>query len=193
MKFAIVIGSVREQRISDRLAKWIQAVASKNASEHTWELVDLKDFSLPIFAEPKPPMAGDRSALSDGVQKYLQAMDSADGFVIVTPEYNHGMGSAIKNAIDLLDFQLMKKPVAIASHGVVGGARANEQVRLVVNSNIGGLPIPASLAFRGKVGEQIDPDGVLSAGADEANLGAAKAMIESLIWHAQALKTAREK
>lgn len=192
MKFAIVIGSVREQRISDRLAKWLQAVASKNASEHTWELVDLKDFNLPIFAEPKPPMAGDRSALSDGVQKYLQAMDSADGFVIVTPEYNHGMGSAIKNAIDLLDFQLMKKPVAIASHGVVGGARANEQVRLAINSGLGGLPVPASLTFRGRVVDLIDGDGNLSDDADESNLNSAKNMIEALVWHAQALKTARE-
>lgn len=193
MKLAIVIGSVRKQRVSDRLARWLQALAQAKASDHSWDLVDLKDFDLPMFDEPKPPMAGDRPELSDGVQRYLQAMDSADGFIIVSPEYNHGISSALKNAIDLIDFQLMKKPIAIASHGVVGGARANEQVRLVVNSNIGGLPIPASLAFRGKVGEQIDPDGVLSAGADEANLGAAKAMIESLIWHAQALKTAREK
>lgn len=192
MKFAIVIGSIRENRVSDRLAAWLAAVAQEVAPDHTWEIVDLKALALPMFAEALPPMAGQRGTLPDSVTRYLHAMNEADGFVIVTPEYNHGMSSALKNAIDLLDYQLMKKPVAIASHGVVGGARANEHVRLVINSNLGGLPVPAGLTFYGKVGELISETGELSDKADPANDHAARGMLESLIWHAAALKTARE-
>lgn len=193
MKFAIVVGSVRQNRVTDRQAKWIQKLASTVAGDHSWELVDLKEYNLPIFDEPMPPMANQRPELAAGTKRYLESMEAADGFVIITPEYNHGMPSALKNAIDLLDYQLMKKPVAIASHGVVGGARANEHVRMVINSNLGGLPVPTGLTFCGRVDELISEDGTLSDKADAANEKSARAMIESLVWHAAALKTARER
>lgn len=193
MKFAIVVGSVRQNRVTDRQAKWIQKLASTVAGDHSWELADLKGYDLPMFDEPLPPMANQRPELADGTKRYLEAMGAADGFIIVTPEYNHGMPSALKNAIDLLDYQLMKKPVAIASHGVVGGARANEHVRMVINSNLGGLPVPTGLTFYGRVDELISEDGTLSDKADAANEKSARAMIESLVWHAAALKTARER
>lgn len=191
MKFAIVIGSARENRVSDRQAKWLKSVAEDIASDHEWNLVDLKEYDLPLMEEPLPPMAGKRPELTDAQNDYLKVMDEADGFIMVTPEYNHGMPAVLKNAIDTLDYQLIKKPVAIASHGVVGGARANEQVRLVVNSNLGGLPIPQSGTFFGVLSDLIDENGVLSS-KDSFNHKHAVGMIESLVWHAAALKTARE-
>ncbi len=192
MKLAVVVGSTRENRVSLRQAKWTLNEAKKLASEHEWELVDLKDFDLPFMTEPLPPMANHRPELDEGTKRYLEKMNQADGFIIVTPEYNHGMPAPLKNAIDLIDYQLMKKPVAVVSHGVVGGARANEQVRLIVNSNLGGLPVPASHTFFGKVDELISEDGELVEG-QEANEKAAHHVIENLVWHADALKIAREK
>ena len=191
MKFAIVIGSARENRVSDRQAKWLKSVAEDIASDHEWNLVDLKEYDLPLMEEPLPPMAGKRPELTDAQNDYLKVMGEADGFIMVTPEYNHGMPAVLKNAIDTLDYQLMKKPVAIASHGVVGGARANEQVRLVINSNLGGLPIPQSGTFFGTLSDLIDENGVLSS-EDRFNHKHAVGMIESLMWYAAALKTARE-
>lgn len=192
MKLAIVVGSTRENRVSLRQAKWVLNEANDIAGEHDWELVDLQEFDLPFMREPFSPMDNRRPELSEGTKVYLEKMAAADGFIIVTPEYNHGMPAALKNAIDLLDYQLVKKPVGIMSHGVVGGARANEQVRLVVNSSLGGLPIPASHTFYGKVGELITEDGVIVEG-QEINKRAAHRVIESLVWYADALKTAREK
>lgn len=192
MKLAIVVGSTRENRVSDRQAKWLKRVGEEVASEHKWELVDLKEFDLPFMTEPLPPMAGQRPELNVDTQKYLQVMGEADGFILVTPEYNHGTSAVLKNAIDLLDYQFIKKPVAIASHGVVGGARANEQVRLVVNSNLGAVPIPASITFSDRVAEHISDDGTL-AKADEAKEASAKNLVEELVWYADALKTARQK
>ena len=193
MKLGIIIGSTRQNRSSARLATWIHHVAQEAAADDEWQLIDLKDYDLPQFDEPLPPMAGQRPTLSEGTVRYLEAMTACDGFLIVTPEYNHGMPSALKNAIGLLDYQLMKKPVAIASHGVVGGSRANEQVRLVINSNLGGVPVPTGLTFYGKVNDMISEAGELSTDADPANTASAKKMIESLVWYADALRAAREK
>lgn len=191
MKIAIVIGSTREGRVTPRLAQWVKKTADETASEYEWSVVDLKQFDLPLLDEPLPPMAGQRPELSDGTRQYLAAMAAADAFVMVTPEYNHGMPAVLKNAIDLIDYQLMKKPVAIVSHGVVGGARAQEQLRLVVNSNLGAVPVPSGVTFYGKVQELIADDGVLAAGHED-NERALHGMIESLVWYAGALRVARE-
>ncbi len=191
MKLAVIVGSTRAERVSDRQAKWTLNEAKKISGEHEWELIDLKEFDLPFMTEPLPPMAGKRPELDEGTKKYLEKMGEADGFIIVTPEYNHGIPAPLKNAIDLLDYQLIKKPVAIVSHGVVGGSRANEQVRLIVNSNLGAVPVPASHTFFGKIQELISEDGVIVEG-QEVNEQAVHGVIESLVWYADALKTARE-
>ncbi len=192
MKLAIIIGSIRENRLAPRLAEWVAKSAVQQVSEHEWNLVDLKEFELPMFDEPFPPMSGKRPELSDGTKLYLEKMAEADGFIFVVSEYNHGMTSSLKNAIDLLDYQLQRKPVAIVSHGVVGGARANEQVRLVVNSSLGAVPISNSLTFFGKVSELISEDGELL-NNNEVNENSLHSLIENLVWYADALKVAREK
>lgn len=190
MKLGIVIGSTRQSRVTPRVAVWVEKTAKDTASDTEWSLIDLAEYDLPIMTEPLPPMAGERPELSDGTKRYLQDMNDVDGFVFITPEYNHGIPAALKNAIDLLDYQLMRKPVAIVSHGSVGGARANEQLRLVVNSNLGGLPIPQSVTFYGRVPELIAEDGVLAEG-NEGTQSALNDTVESLVWYARALKAAR--
>lgn len=192
MKFAIVVGSIRQNRVSDRMAKWVQKTAQSIAPEHEWALVDLKDYQLPLFDEPMPPMSGQRPKLSDNVKRYLAAMGEVDGFVFVTPEYNHSTSSALLNAIDLLDFQLMKKPVMVAGHGVVGGARAIAHIKTIVNSNLGAVPMPTGFPMTDKVVDIISEDGDL-AGEYERYAVALTKQLEMLLWYADALKTAREK
>ncbi len=192
MKFAIVIGSIRQNRVSDRMARWVQKTAQEAAPEHEWELIDLKEYDLPIFDEPMPPMSGQRPELSDDVKRYLAAMNEADGFIVVTPEYNHSTSSALLNAIDLLDYQLMKKPVMVAGHGVVGGARAIAHIKTIVNSNLGAVPMPTGFPITDKVVDIISEDGDL-AGEYERYGAALTKQLETLLWYGEALKTAREK
>lgn len=191
MKIAIVVGSTREGRVSDRMAKWVQAAGQAMAGEHEWELVDLRDYDLPMLNEPLPPMAGQRPELAEGTKRYLEAMGAADGFVLVTPEYNHGVSAVLKNAIDLLDFQLMKKPVALAGHGVVGGARAIAQLKTIVNSNLGAVPMPGGLTISDQVAEIISDGGALAEDSEHHGKSLEK-LLETLLWYAAALKTARE-
>lgn len=191
MKIGIIIGSTRQGRVTNRLAKWVARAAEQQYEKHEWTMIDLQAFDLPLFDEPKSPQGNPHREVGEQVATYLEAMDPMDAFVVVTPEYNHGLPSALKNAFDLLDHQLVKKPVAIVSHGVVGGARANEQVRLIVNSSLGAVPIPASVTFFGIVAELIDDEGILVDG-QEMNQRKLSGLLEQLLWYASALKVARE-
>ncbi len=69
---------------------------------------------------------------SDEIRRFGETIDRADGYVIVTPEYNHGYSAVLKNAIDHTFPEWNHKPVTFVSWGNVGGARAVEQLRLVM-------------------------------------------------------------
>ncbi len=187
MKILVVSGSSREGRATPQIANWVMKYASQVEGAE-FELVDLVSFDLPVFSEGMPPQYNQNRELSGGVKDWVEKMGEADGYVIITPEYNHGMPGSLKNAIDYLDYQLKRKPVAIVSHGVVGGARANEQLRSVVNSTLGAVPISESVTLIGMVGmgQVFGEDGEVN----EAHAGAKQAldgMLESIVWYTQKL------
>jgi NAD(P)H-dependent FMN reductase len=93
-----------------------------------FELVDIKDFNLPLLDEPVPPSMGQYSKPHTKV--WAAKISSFDGYVFVTPEYNHGISGALKNAIDFLFAEWNNKAAGFVSYGSVGGARAMEQLRL---------------------------------------------------------------
>lgn len=194
MKIQIVSGSTREGRGTPKVAKWVEKTANGLASDVEFELVDLADYDVPFMTEQMPPMGNKNRQLSGGAQKWVDKLGEADGFIFVTPEYNHSVPASLKNAIDTLDFQLMKKPVAIVSHGAMGGARANEHLRLIVNSNLGGVPVPNSVTLKAPVAfaDIIAEDGTIGEEyADDEK--ALHAVIEAVMWYTDALKIARDK
>jgi Predicted flavoprotein len=97
LKIAIIIGSTRPGRNGEAVAKWVYEVAQKR-SDAEFELVDIKDFDLPLVDEPMPPIMGQYSKPHTKV--WAAKIDSFDGYVFVTPEYNHGTSGALKNAVD---------------------------------------------------------------------------------------------
>ena len=128
-KIQIILGSTREGRNGEKVCKWITDIAKKN-KETEYEVVDLKEWNLPMFNDPKPPIYGEYSY--DYTKKWSKKISEADGYIIVTPEYNHGYPGVLKNALDLLYKEWNNKPVAFVSYGgYVGGSRAVEQLRLV--------------------------------------------------------------
>ena len=194
MNIAIISGSIRRNRGTPQVADWVRVTAERMVSEVTFTFLDLKELNLPFFDEPLPPQdaKGDREIGSE-VQRWLDAMGAADGFIFVTPEYNHGLPASVKNAIDFLDFQLIRKPAAIVSHGSVGGARSNEQLRLILNSTLGALPIPESVTLHAAPATKpvFTDDHQLLEDHKRAQRPLER-LITSLIWHADALKIARE-
>lgn len=129
LRIAIIIGSTRPGRKAEAVAKWVYEIAQKR-SDAEFELVDIKDFNLPLLDEPVPPIMGQYNQPHTKI--WAAKMGSFDGYVFVTPEYNHGISGALKNAIDFLFAEWNNKAAGFVSYGGVGGARAVEQLRLVL-------------------------------------------------------------
>src|SRR5216117_3050651 len=129
LRIAIILGSTRPGRNGEAVAKWVHEIAQER-TDAEFELVDLKDFNLPLLDEPMPPIMGQYS--KPHTKAWAAKISSFDGYVFVTPEYNHGVPGALKNAIDFLFREWTDKAAGFVSYGGAGGARAVEQLRLVL-------------------------------------------------------------
>jgi len=129
IKVAIILGSTRPGRNGEAVAKWVYELA-KTRSEAEFELIDIKDFNLPLLDEPVPPSMGRYS--QEHTKAWAAKIDTFDAFVFVTPEYNHGTSGALKNAIDFLYKEWNNKAAGFVGYGSAGGTRAVEQLRLVM-------------------------------------------------------------
>jgi NAD(P)H-dependent FMN reductase len=127
-RIGIILGSTRPNRNGEQVAQWVIELASQR-QDAEFELVDLRDYPLPHLDEPLPPSLGQYA--NDHTTGWAQKIASFDGFVIVTPEYNHSTSGVLKNAIDFLYAEWNNKAVGFVSYGGVGGARAAEHLRLI--------------------------------------------------------------
>lgn len=134
MKIAIIVGSIREGRTGSVVGQWVkdQADAHEGAEGATYDLLELADFDVPLLTDPTVPGAANREYASEKTRAFGAAMDSYDGFVWVTPEYNHGVPGGFKNAFDSLYPEWMNKAVGFVSYGADAGVRAVEQWRPIV-------------------------------------------------------------
>src|SRR5476649_2919394 len=115
LKVAIIIGSTRPGRNGEAVAKWAGEIARRR-NDAEFELVDLKDFNLPLLDEAMPASLGQYAHAH--TKKWSAKIASFDAFVFVTPEYNHGPSGALKNAIDFLHAEWVGAATAAADqHG----------------------------------------------------------------------------
>jgi NAD(P)H-dependent FMN reductase len=128
-RLAIVIGSTRPGRVGESVARWVYELA-RQRKDAEFELIDLQDFDLPLLDEPVPPSQGKYS--KPHTKKWAAKIAEFDGYVFVTPEYNHGINGALKNAIDYLYAEWNNKAAGFVGYGSAGGVRAVEQMRLVM-------------------------------------------------------------
>ena len=129
LRVGIVIGSTRPGRKAEAVARWVHGIAAKRLDAQ-FELVDINDFNLPLLDEAMPPLMGQYS--HPHTKAWAAKIGSFDAYVFVTPEYNHGTSGALKNAIDYLFAEWNDKAAGFVSYGSAGGARAVEQLRLVM-------------------------------------------------------------
>jgi NAD(P)H-dependent FMN reductase len=129
LKVAIILGSTRPGRNGEAVGRWIHEIARKR-TDANFELVDIKDFNLPLLDEPIPPSMGQYT--KEYTKIWSAKIDSFDAYVFVTAEYNHGIPGALKNAIDFLFKEWNNKVAGFVSYGSAGGVRAVEQLRLVM-------------------------------------------------------------
>ncbi len=191
-KIMILSGSQRQGRSTPLVAKWVAQTANLVVADKAdVEVVDLADFDLPMFDEAISPKFN-RDRKSEGaVKKWLDTLASADGYIFVTPEYNHSIPGSLKNAIDYIAYETNQKAATIVSHGGVGGARATEHLRNIA-SEIGLVTTPVVANLIGYPGMQpvITEDGTLVDTTSEAQ-AKLETSIEQLLWYTEALKSAR--
>jgi NAD(P)H-dependent FMN reductase len=191
MKLQVIIGTTRPGRQTEKLAKWVAAEADKT-EEVTVELVDLADYSMPFLDEPSSPRYNPNRKINAEAGKWVNKLDEADAYVFVTPEYNHSISGVLKNALDYVTFELVKKPATIVSHGTVGGARAALHLKAILSESQAAI-IPKTVAFAG-AGQAINDEGVLNADVAAQPYGPLMALTSTLAelkWYSDALSTAR--
>ncbi|MBU1801820.1 MAG: NAD(P)H-dependent oxidoreductase, partial [Actinobacteria bacterium] len=127
--------STRPGRKSRHVAAWVHDAAQRRG-DATYDVVDLADHPLPHLDEAMPPIMGSYTAAH--TQAWASTIASYDGFVIVTPEYNHSIPGVLKNAIDYLFAEWNDKPAGVVAYGADGGARAGEHLRQI----FGELKVP---------------------------------------------------
>lgn len=187
LNIKVIVGSTRPDRFSEKVAPWVME-GLKGKDWIATELLDLRDYPMPFFEETVSPSMAKEPYQNEVVGRWRDKITEADGFIIVTPEYNHGYPAVLKNALDYVYKEWNNKPVGFVSYGSVGGARSIEQLRLVaielqmapIRNSIN-IPWPMIVAVR-EAGNTAPLDPIK---------GSLDNLCTQLMWWAQALKRAR--
>lgn len=131
LKVGIIIGSTRPGRRAEAVARWVYDIAAQR-DDAEFEVVDLKDFGLPLLDESQPPATGRYE--QPHTLAWAEKIASFDAYIFVTPEYNRSIPGALKNAIDFLYAEWNNKAAAFVGYGATGGVRAVEQLRLITSA-----------------------------------------------------------
>lgn len=193
MKVQVIVGSTRPGRVTHKVSEWA-AIEAKNLANTEVEIVDLADYPLPLLDEPISPQYNPERKPNAEAQKWLDKLSEADAYVLVTPEYNRSTSGVLKNALDYIDFQIAKKPVAIIAHGSTGGAAAVSHLRGIIPA-LKAVSTPTPVYVTGRAGELIDESGELVDEEIRSNpygpQTALKTTLEELKWYSDALSAAR--
>ncbi|HET8689900.1 MAG TPA: NAD(P)H-dependent oxidoreductase [Candidatus Saccharimonadales bacterium] len=188
MKLQVIVGSTRPGRVSDRIGKWVVKQAEQLDGVEA-ELVDLADYNLPMLDESMSPQYNPDRQPNTVAKKWLDKLAQADGYVLITPEYNRSYSAVLKNALDYIDFQFKRKPVALVAHGSTGGAQAVAHLRGVI-PGLQSFTVPAATFLVGRAGLMFDEDGNLDKSVQGPQV-ALEATLDELRWYAETLATAR--
>jgi NAD(P)H-dependent FMN reductase len=128
LRIGVILGSTRPGRLGKQVADWVMDQVDQR-SDAQYELIDLVDHPLPHLDEEVPPAMGRYQG--EHTKRWADLIDGFDGFVVVTPEYNHSIPGVLKNAFDYLYAEWNNKAIGFVSYGAAGGVRAVEHLRLI--------------------------------------------------------------
>ncbi|WP_370417717.1 NADPH-dependent FMN reductase [Streptomyces sp. QH1-20] len=178
LRIAVLVASTREGRFAPTITAWFTGQAALH-TDLSVDVIDLDVDRLPMHLTAERPAE---------VTAMAGRLAAADGFVVITPEYNRSFPAPLKAAIDWYQTEWQAKPVGFVTYGgVSGGLRAAEQLRLVFGE-LHAAPIREVVTFA-NYPERFDAEGRPT---DEGCNIASKGLLEQLTWWARALRTARE-
>lgn len=188
MKIQIISGSIRDSRVTPRVATWVERRA-KLMEGVDIEVVDLKNYNLPLFNEPLPPQGNKNRQPATEVRKWLDKLSEADAYIIVSPEYNRAMPGAMKNALDHIALEFKQKPIGLVTHGSAGGSSSMSTYRIVLPQLLAvTVPEPVMVVGAERI---MDEKGVIEASQRDRYNGMLNRMLQSLKWYGAVLFKAR--
>jgi NAD(P)H-dependent FMN reductase len=189
-RLAMIIGSTRPTRFADRPATWLASVAAER-DDLTLDTLDLRDFDLPYFAEIGSNLHVPTQ--DPAARSWQDAIRPFDGFIFVTPEYNHSIPAVLKNALDHAYREWVRKPFSALSYGGNGGVRAVEHLR-AIGIELQMAPVRNAVAIGGGEFQKVHPFGGNAdmSEIDEILRPSANAMFDDLVWWSHALSPARD-
>jgi len=193
VKIKVIIGSTRPGRFSEKPASWIAGELEKMEGVAV-EVLDLRDYPMPFFEQKVQPSHGNGEYENKAVAAWATKIKDGDAFIIVSPEYNHGYPAVLKNALDSIYQEWIRKAVGFVSYGSVGGGRVVEQLRMVaIELQLvpirRGIHIPSAVTKAVKAVNKIDPELFKPLRVPKDMVGD---FLDQLLWMARALKTARD-
>ncbi|WP_375173578.1 NADPH-dependent FMN reductase [Pseudooceanicola sp.] len=189
-RIALIVSSTRDSRWADVPAQWMLKQAQARTDMEV-ELVDLKDYDLPLFNEAASNMwmpSTDEKAVA-----WQEKLDQFDGFIFTVAEYNHSISGALKNALDQAYTQWVRKPMTAIAYGGTGAARALEHLRNIA-VELQMVPVRGAVHIGGADFFKVHPMGGGAAIEEiEENLApAATGALDDLVWWANATMAARD-
>lgn len=185
LSIAVLLGSVRRDRVGSRAAKLVVRELEKRG--HKVHLVDPMELQLPLldrmykeYPEGEAP---------DPLERLAEIYRNADGFLVVSGEYNHGIPPALKNLLDHFLEEYFWRPSGIVCYSVggFGGVRAAMQLRMTL-AELGMSSVPSLLPIS-RIDQAIDEHGIAN---DAAIDRSANRFLDEFLWYAGALANARE-
>ncbi|MFJ9693264.1 GNAT family N-acetyltransferase [Kitasatospora sp. NPDC101183] len=188
LRVLVLVAGSRPGALGPAVGEWLLDALAPAASELGVELVPvaLGDLGLPFLDEEEHPAAG--LYRHEHTRRWSALVEAADGFVVVTPEYNHAMPATLKNALDYLHREWAWKPVGFVSYGhTSAGTRAVQHAKQVVTT-LRLVPLAATVAIR--IGDAVE-DGRVRPTPPLA--AAARGVLDELTRVAHALRPLRER
>src|SRR3984885_3640736 len=190
-KLQIIIGSTRPTRAADKVAPWVIDRARSHPAFDV-EVLDLRDWPLPIFAETLGPIGdfNDPTYSNPLVRRWNHKIKEADAYLVITPEYNHSVPGVLKNAIDSVwvSFAFRNKPIVAVGYsgGISGGVRAIEHLaQIAIEAEL--VPLRTSVVIP-QVFEAFDEGGSPRNPVTDISLQTA---LDDLAWWSIAMEHAR--
>lgn len=186
-RIGVILVSVREGRVGERIARWVLSCAAMR-SDLSFELIDLKEWPLSPYAYALKPSQIEHEYPDDLPRRWVERVEGFDGFIAVTPEYNYSYPAQLKNVMDYALDGWKRKPIGVVSYGgMSGGLRAAEKLKATALA-YGLAPIAAELAFPSVV-TSFPPDA--NAPVDGKYGERITKLLDELAWWTNALRIAR--
>lgn len=186
LKVKVILGSTRENRFSELVGAWIMRELGKR-EDAVCELLDLRDYDMPFFAESVSPSSKKEPYTHEAVARWTAKIAEADAFLVIAPEYNHGYPAVLKNALDYVFGEWQKKPIGFVGYGSAMGARSIEQLRLVA-IELQMAPIRSAIHMPWSTVEEGRKDAPTAFEQYNERL---TGLTDQLVWWGRALKAAR--